>query len=129
MGRFRVRRHFSRNVPRNKPRSGGRKSPRGLGGDSARHRRCTQRVERAKQISRPPKIIANGRSHREYDASPHITLLVAERAGQLQDVKNESPLNAKRTLGSLARMACGFRTCLGTLWSLKVASGVLIPVL
>ena len=72
-------RHFSRN----KPRSGGRESPRGLGDDSARHRRCTQRVERATEISKQPKIIANGRSHREYDASPHITLLVAERAGQL----------------------------------------------
>ena len=103
-------RHFSRN----KPRGGGRASPRGLGDYSARHRRRTQRVERATEISRQSKIFANGRSHREYDASPRITLLVAERAGQLQDVKNESPPNAQRPLGSLDHMVCGFRTCLGS---------------
>ena len=70
-------------------------------------------VERATEISRQPKIIANGRSNRECDASPRITLLVAERAGKLQDVKNESPPNAQRPLGSLDHMVCGFRTCLG----------------
>ena len=106
-----------------------RESPHGLVDGTGRHRRSTQRVKHAVEISRQPKIIVNGRSHREHDASTCTALLAAESAGQLRDVKSEIPLNAQRTSGSLARTVGAFRTRLGRLWSLKVASGELSPVL
>ena len=95
-------------------RAGGRESPRGLGDDNACHRRCTQRVERATEISRQPKIIEHGRSHREYDVSPRIALKHVERAGQLKDMKNKSPQNAKATSDPLDRFDGAFRTRFGS---------------